>query len=114
MRISQPTPELPVKNVLEAQEYYRDHLGFKTEWHHDAGRIGAVSHGDCALFFRESDEPLHPSVFWVFVDDVDFAHAELRSLGADIIEPVEDKPWGLRQFTIRDLYGNRFHFHHDI
>jgi len=26
---------------------------------------------------------------------------------------LEKKPWGLRQFTVADLDGNRFHFHHD-
>lgn len=114
MRMSQPAPELPVKNVRAAQAYYRDYLGFTIEWFHQEGRIGAVSHGDCVIFFRELDGPLHPSVFWVFVDDVDAAYAELQSLGADIVEPVADKPWGLRQFTLRDLHDNRFHFHHDI
>ncbi len=36
---------------------------------------------------------------------------ELRSLGARIVEPLERKPWGLRQFTVEDLDGNRFYFH---
>jgi hypothetical protein len=34
-------------------------------------------------------------------------------LGARVIEPPEKKPWGLRQFTVEDLDGNRFYFHHD-
>lgn len=113
MRISQPTPALPVRDVRVAQEYYRDKLGFEIKWHHQEGRIGGVSHGDCAIFFRESDEPLHPAIFWVFVEDVDGAHAELKALGANVVEPLEDKPWGLRQFTIHDLHDNRFHFFHD-
>jgi len=33
--------------------------------------------------------------------------------GANIVEPPETKPWGLRQFTVEDLDGNRFYFHHD-
>lgn len=114
MRISQPTPALPVRDVKAAQEYYRDHFGFQIEWRHDEGHIGAVSHGECTIFFRESDEPIHPAIFWVFVEDVDAAYAELKTLGAEIVEPIEDKPWGLRQFTVRDLNNNRFHFHHDI
>ena len=38
---------------------------------------------------------------------------ELRSLGAQIVEPLEKKPWVLRQFTVEDLDGNRFYFHSD-
>lgn len=114
MKISQPVPALPVRDVRAAQEYYRDRFGFRIEWHHEEGRIGGVSHGDCAIFFRETDEAIVPAIFWVFVEDVDAAHAELAGLGAEIVEPLEDKPWGLRQFSVQDLHGNRFHFHHDI
>jgi uncharacterized glyoxalase superfamily protein PhnB len=34
-------------------------------------------------------------------------------MGARIVEPLEKKPWGLRQFTVEDLDGNRFYIHHD-
>jgi uncharacterized glyoxalase superfamily protein PhnB len=29
------------------------------------------------------------------------------------VEPLERKPWGLRQFTVEDIDGNRFHLHCD-
>ena len=38
---------------------------------------------------------------------------ELKSLGANIVDPLEKKLWGLRQFTVKDLDGNLFYFHHD-
>jgi hypothetical protein len=28
------------------------------------------------------------------------------------VEPLEMKPWGIRQFTVNDLDGNIFYFHH--
>ena len=114
MKLSQPTPELPVPDVREAQEYYRDRLGFEIAWHNEEGRLGAVAHGECAIFFRECAGESQPSVFWVFSEDVDDAYSELSRLGADIIELPSDKPWGLRQFTVRDAYGNLFYFFHDI
>jgi uncharacterized glyoxalase superfamily protein PhnB len=41
-------------------------------------------------------------------------HSALRLAGgANIVEPLEKKPWGLRQFTVKDLDGNLFYFHHD-
>ena len=42
MKMSQPTPELPVPNVREAQEYYRDKLGFEIAWYNEEGSIGAA------------------------------------------------------------------------
>jgi uncharacterized glyoxalase superfamily protein PhnB len=49
----------------------------------------------------------------VFAEDIDASYRELQSLGANIADPLEKKPWGLRQFTVKDLDGNLFYFHHD-
>ena len=46
-------------------------------------------------------------------EDIDATYEEFRSLGSKIVEPLEKKPWGLRQFTVEDLDGNRFYFHCD-
>ena len=109
---SHPTPELPVADVERAQQHYRDALGFEIRWLHD-GEIGAVSRGEVAIFFRKSTRPFAAVVHWVFADDIDATYKELQSLGANIVEPLEQKPWGLRQFTVEDIDGHRFYFHHD-
>ncbi len=114
MKMSQPTPELPVPSVRTAQEYYRDMLGFEIAWYNQEGKIGAVALGDCAIFFREVEGDIPGSAFWVFCEDLDEAHADFVRRGADIIENPEDKPWGLRQFTIQDHCKNRFYFFHDL
>ncbi|MEY1554720.1 VOC family protein [Yoonia sp. R2331] len=114
MHFAPATPELSVPDVAAAQAYYRDHLRFKIGWHNTAGRIGAVSRGDCALFLRQADAVKTGGTFWVFVDDVDAAFADLKGCGATITEPVADTPWGLRQFTVADPYGNTFYLFHDL
>jgi uncharacterized glyoxalase superfamily protein PhnB len=111
--IDRPVPELPVADVERAQQYYRDTLGFEIVWLYPNKEIGAVSRGTVAIFFRKRDPPFEPAVHWVFAKDVDATYDEFKSLGANIVEPLEDKPWGLRQFTLDDLDGNRFYFHHD-
>src|SRR6266550_4361823 len=75
--------------------------------------IGAASRGDVAIFFRKRQPPFEPAVHWVFAEDIDASYQELKSLGANIVDPLERKPWGLRQFTVKDLDGNLFYFHHD-
>jgi uncharacterized glyoxalase superfamily protein PhnB len=111
--IAPPVPELPVVDVERAQEHYRDALGFEIAWLYPDKEIGAVSRGDVAIFFRKKTGPFEPAVHWVFADDLEATYTELQSLGANIVEPLEKKPWGLRQFTVEDLDGNRFYFHHD-
>ena len=111
--IGQPVPELPVTDVERAQQYYRDALGFEIGWLYQGKEIGAVSRGNVAIFFRKTTPPFEAAVHWVFAEDLDATYDELKSSGARIVEPLEKKPWGLRQFTVEDLDGNRFYFHHD-
>jgi uncharacterized glyoxalase superfamily protein PhnB len=50
----------------------------------------------------------------VFAEDIDASYQELKSSGANIVDPLEKKPWGLGQFTVKDLDGNLFYFHHEL
>jgi len=112
-RIGQPVPELPVADVERAQQHYRDMLGFEIGWLSPGKEMGAVSRGDVAIFFRRTQPPFARVVHWVFAHDLDASYIELKASGANIVEPLELKPWGLRQFTVDDPDGNRFYFHHD-
>jgi uncharacterized glyoxalase superfamily protein PhnB len=110
---SHPTPELPVEDVERAQQHYRDTLGFAILWLYPGGEIGAVSRDEATIFFRRRERPFEPAIHWVYAPLIDEMHEELRSLGARIVDPLEKKPWGLRQFTVEDIDGNRFYFHCD-
>jgi predicted enzyme related to lactoylglutathione lyase len=111
--IGHPVPELPVADVERAQQHYRDALGFEIGWLYPGKEIGAVLRENATIFFRKRKPPFEPAVHWVFAEDIDATYQELQSLGANIVDPLEKKPWGLRQFTVQDLDGNLFYFHHD-
>jgi uncharacterized glyoxalase superfamily protein PhnB len=111
--IGQLVPELPVTDVERAQQHYRDALGFEIGWLYPDKEIGAVSRGKVAIFFRKRETPFEAAVHWVFAEDIDATYGEMKSLGANLVDPLETKPWGLRQFTVKDLDGNIFYFHHD-
>jgi uncharacterized glyoxalase superfamily protein PhnB len=112
--ITQPVPELPVADVERAQQHYRDVLGFKITWLLPDKYMGAVARPpDVGIFFRKRTPPFEPAVNWVFAPDIDATYQELQSSGANIVDPLEEKPWGLKQFTLKDLDGNVFYFHHD-
>lgn len=111
--LAHPTPELPVEDVERAQQHYRDALGFDIAWTQPGGDLGAVSRDGVAIFFRRRTPPFEPAVHWVFAAEIDATYEELSARGARIVEPLERKPWGLRQFTVEDLDGNRFYVHCD-
>jgi uncharacterized glyoxalase superfamily protein PhnB len=110
--IGPPVPELPVVDVERAQAHYRDALGFEIGWLYPDKGIGAAMRQNTTIFFRKRQQPFEPAVHWMFAPDIDASYEELKSLGANIVDPLETKPWGLRQFTVQDLDGNLFHIHH--
>ena len=113
MTWNRATPELPVKDVAETQAYYRDQFGFDIAWHNTGGRIGAVVRGDCTLFFRETDADYTPVSLWIFAEDIDALYGSLAESAADIVMPLTDTEWGLRQCSFRDLNGHHLIFHRD-
>lgn len=113
-KIAQPVPQLPVENVEASQVYYKDFLGFDILWTSPDLSIGAVGREEIAIFFSKTASSIEPNVHWIFAEDVDLTYAEFKGRGADIIEDIEDKTWGMRQFAIKDLNGHIFYVHHDL
>ena len=109
--ISKLVPELPVADVERAQRHYRDVFGFEIGWLYPGKEIGSVTREGVAIFFRKREPGFEPAIHWVFAKDIDASYEELKSIGANIVDPLETKPWGLRQFTVEDLDGNIFYFH---
>ncbi len=110
--VGPPVPELPVADVERAQQHYNDALGVEIAWLEPGKDIGAVSRGAVTIFFRKKTPPFDPVVHWIFAEELDATYQELQSSGANIAEPLELKPWGVRQFTVKDLDGHVFYFHH--
>ena len=109
--LARPVPELPVADVERAQQHYRDVFGLDIAWLEPDKGIGAVTGPDVTLFFRRREQPFEPTIHWVFAADIEAMHHQLQSTGANIVDPLEKKPWGIRQFTIQDPDGNLFHIH---
>jgi len=47
---------------------------------------------------------------WLNVEDLDALYATHLARGATIVSPLEDKPWGKREYTVRDLNGYHLRF----
>ena len=105
------TPQLPVRDVREAQAYYRDVFGCKIAWTYRE-EYGAVYNGRTEIFFTKTAAPLSPSWHFVRVENADEALMALRARGARIVEDIASHPWGMREFTVEDLDGHRFRIGH--
>jgi catechol 2,3-dioxygenase-like lactoylglutathione lyase family enzyme len=105
-------PIFEVADVERSVGWYRDVLGLTPSWKSE-DRIAGMSIGDPELYVERTDDP-SPSRVSVYVDDADAAYEQYRSAGAEIADEIEDKPWGLRRFTVRDPDGNLIDVSHEL
>ncbi|MFZ3332100.1 MAG: VOC family protein [Candidatus Acidiferrales bacterium] len=78
-----------VADVERAQQHYRDALGFEIAWLYRGKEIGSVSRPGLAIFFRKRKPPFEPAVHWVYAEDIDASYQELKSSGANIVDPLK-------------------------
>jgi catechol 2,3-dioxygenase-like lactoylglutathione lyase family enzyme len=106
---------LAVPDVVAASEFYVNTLGFKHGffWGQPA-TIAGVCLGDLQLYLTQGKpNPEGCSVSFV-VGDADELFEYHRVNGVDIVEPPGDRPYGLRDYVVRDLCGYHLCFAHYI
>ena len=107
-------PIFPVADVVATVGYYREVLGFREGWTWgEPPDFGGVRWGRIGVMFALSSGP-EPKVGgqWhsFFVEGIDAIHDFHGRNGAAICSPLEAKPWGLREYTVRDLNGHYLRF----
>ena len=122
LQFPKAVPEIPVRNVESAADYYVKALGFRFDWGNDEGGIGGISQGDCRMFltnasFREHYGNGGTVVVWLNLEsrqEVDELYRRWREAGAQIVAEPEDKPWHLREFRVADPDGNQLRVFYDF
>jgi len=99
-------PVLPCRDVQAARSYFTDALGFDTIFTWETPPSYAAVIRDTAEFHLYAESSVGPARVTVIVDDVDSCHDELRTRGADIVEPPADRPYGMRDFNVRTPDGH--------
>lgn len=108
-QLLQPLPELPLSDVPTGVAYYQKVLGFKINYAQD--NIGVMYRDDVTLLLILKTEQ-HKGIgsCYVYIRDADALHAELLARGANVEGEPISRPWGLRDFRVVDLEGNRITF----
>ncbi|QFU89818.1 VOC family protein [Amycolatopsis sp. YIM 10] len=104
-------PEIPVTDLDRSIDYYQEALGFRFAWRTTDDSLAALASGEIErllLVHWTGDSPPPAQSFYVYVDDPDALCAEYREAGADIADPVASRPYGMRDFVVRDPDGHRF------
>jgi catechol 2,3-dioxygenase-like lactoylglutathione lyase family enzyme len=103
-------------DVPKAKEFYVDFLGFTVDWEHTFGPglplYMQVSRDGCVLHLSEHFGDATPgSAMRIETSDVDAFHAELTAKQYKHARPgIETMPWGTRDMSVKDPFGNRLTF----
>jgi catechol 2,3-dioxygenase-like lactoylglutathione lyase family enzyme len=93
--------------------FYESVLGLPVDEHWDDpdGRGTLFRAATGGVIEVVEDSPDHPAEtasgvkVAIEVDDVDVLHERVRAAGVEVVEPIGDRPWGHRNFEIRDPNG---------
>ena len=101
-----PTTDLDgALNMLEA-------LGFRTAWRFEDNFASVYGGAEVEIYVR-AEETADPCRLYLGVDDADAFH-ELFSKHAEVVAPLADTPWGMREFTARIFDGHLLRIGHGL
>ncbi|TIL70086.1 MAG: VOC family protein [Mesorhizobium sp.] len=110
------TPILRIFDVAKAHEFYLGFLGFEVRFEHrfddSAPLYTGIARDGCELHLSEHHGDGSPgSHIRVEVADIAALHRELTVKKYRYARPgLEETPWGTREVTVDDPFGNRLTF----
>lgn len=99
-------PNLPVGDVAVAVAFYRDVLGFGVTAQFEDGSFALLNAGGAELALVRDASP-SPQGAYLYVRGVEALFARCEGAGAQVVYPLTDEPWGLRNFVVTDPDGHR-------
>ena len=105
---------VPVPDVAAAAEFYADKLGFTRGflWG-EPPSIAGMNLGHVQIFLELATAPGGTQVYFV-VGDADELYAFHQSAGVEIVQTIDDRPYAIRDYTVRDRWGNFLCFGHHL
>ena len=116
MSFGNTIPILRIFDEAKAREFYVDFLGFTVDWEHrfEPGLplYMQVSKDHCVIHLSEHHGDACPGgAMRIETNELDRFHGELTSRKYKYARPgIEAKPWGTREVSVMDPFGNRLTF----
>ena len=102
---------LAVHELQASVRFYVEALDFSVVAEHPGWVF--VLKDDCMIMLGECPDDLAPAALgshsyyaYLMVDDADGYRARVEAHAPGACGPIDDKPWGMREFTLTDPFGN--------
>ncbi len=100
------TPTLPVSDMASSKAFF-ERAGFDVRLY-DGGFAFVTAH-DQSVFdldlISDLDASANHAGCYIITGSADSWHAHMTAAGLQV-SPIEDKPWGMHEFTLTDADGN--------
>lgn len=114
--LQRAVPVLASLNIAKTVQFYQEKMGFdKFGWQDE--NYAVIGRDKVELHFWKCNDKIHPenTSCYIFVEEIDTLHKELKAAGVlHPNGPLEDKPWGTREFAVLDEDGNCIKFGKDL
>jgi catechol 2,3-dioxygenase-like lactoylglutathione lyase family enzyme len=122
------TPGIRVKDMKRSLAFYQDLLGFRNV-REETPEHNSLERGDARLMLEALAGFYAPGynesitlringrsaiALYIEAPDLDELHDRLVARGVEIIDPIADRPWGQREFTVEDPDGTWLAFYRPL
>jgi GNAT superfamily N-acetyltransferase len=111
---SHAEPVFAVRDVSETISYWQEVLGFPAKWTWgEPPSHGAVSWHKAHIQFYQDPERAAASKgnsVWIRLQRVEELYKMHQNKNAEIVAPLQNQPWGMAQYTVREINGYFIHF----
>jgi len=111
---SHAEPVLAVRDVSETILYWQEVLGFPVKWTWgEPPTHGAVSWHNAHIQFYQDPERAAASKgnsVWIRLQRLEELYKMHQHKNAEIVAPLENQPWGMAQYTVKEINGYFIHF----
>ena len=116
MRFHETTPILRIFDESNARKFYVGFLGFTVDWQHRFEEgfplYMQISKDGCVIHLSEHHGDSNPgAAMRIETDELDAFQAELSAKNYQFARTeIQEMPWGSRDITVSDPFGNRLTF----
>jgi uncharacterized glyoxalase superfamily protein PhnB/GNAT superfamily N-acetyltransferase len=112
--VTSSTAILASADIEQSIGFYKEVLGFESSWMYgNPPTFGCASWGSASVMFNLQPElvgRVEGHQHWFNVIDVDALYSLHLERGAKIAAEIENKPWGMREYTVVDPSGYHLRF----
>lgn len=108
-------PQLRMTDAARTQAFYIGQLGFSIDWQHqfEPGLplfLQVTREGQTLFLSGHAGDCAPGGAVYFWVPDADACYAAFIAKGVTPLKPIEDMPWGVREFLLVDPDHNKLRF----